>query len=544
MKTTWIIGGDPGCDLVIDLPSVSRRHCRLTRGLDGSFSVLDLGSTNGTFVNGLRASAETPVGRGDVVTLGLTVPMPWPAADVPDAAPPGATVFRVGREPDNDLVIDSPEVSGHHARVLVTPGARQGFVDDLGSTNGTAVGEHGPRVTRTPITPGDVIYFGPVAVQASRFFDAPGPPPPDRGTDLIFRGAVMTVGRDPACDRVFDLPVVSNVHARLTRSGRVLTVEDLGSSNGTYVNDRRVEKTATVSPGDLIGFGSCVVRLVDAEAGAAPLPPPGPVGSAARMAPSPEGRGTAGSAPFSPSPVLTAGFCLGAQSLVLAGLVSAAPRQDAGLAQFTAGVAVVWVGLCAAFFERLISRHERGEGSADGSTPGNLARALARTGLVTLACTLPLFSVVPRTVPDPGHWPAAFGVLGLTALVGAGLGRSVVGLSRSARLGVPVGVGLLAAVFAITALPLCPPPVTGPVVRSIGLVTPTRWCVEALALLSAGENAEGAAVASWFPAESDRYGTPACTVALLAMLGGLLYADAVSALTGAGRPRPAAPASR
>ncbi|MCH8829576.1 MAG: FHA domain-containing protein, partial [Planctomycetes bacterium] len=37
----WIIGADPGCDIVVDVPSVSGRHCRLIRNADG-FSVEDL----------------------------------------------------------------------------------------------------------------------------------------------------------------------------------------------------------------------------------------------------------------------------------------------------------------------------------------------------------------------------------------------------------------------------------------------------------------------------------------------------------------------
>ncbi|MCA1686518.1 MAG: FHA domain-containing protein, partial [Planctomycetia bacterium] len=168
-KTTWVIGGDPDCDLVVDVPSVSRHHCRLSRRRDGSFVVEDLGSTNGTFVNGQRIASETLVGREDAVTLGVTVPMPWPAE--PDRpTPAGVRVIRVGREPDNDVVIDSPEVSGHHARLVIAEGSGEATVEDLGSTNGTAVGSPDSRVTRATFRPGDVLYFGPVAVPAASFF--------------------------------------------------------------------------------------------------------------------------------------------------------------------------------------------------------------------------------------------------------------------------------------------------------------------------------------------------------------------------------------
>src|SRR5260370_17347008 len=43
--------------------------------------------------------------------------------------------FTIGRKPDNDLVIDNPAVSGHHALIFIEEGAF--FIEDLGSTNGT-----------------------------------------------------------------------------------------------------------------------------------------------------------------------------------------------------------------------------------------------------------------------------------------------------------------------------------------------------------------------------------------------------------------------
>src|SRR4051794_19365271 len=121
-QTTWIIGGDPACDVVIDRPSVSWRHCRLTLEADGTYVLEDLGSTNGTFVNGQRIFRETRVIRQDAIALGLSVPMIWPAEPTVNRAR-AETIIRVGRDPDNDLVIESPEVSGRHARVIFTPGA-------------------------------------------------------------------------------------------------------------------------------------------------------------------------------------------------------------------------------------------------------------------------------------------------------------------------------------------------------------------------------------------------------------------------------------
>jgi FHA domain/Domain of unknown function (DUF1707) len=64
-----VIGRSEDCDLVVRDRSVSREHAALRRGSDGWY-IADLGSTNGTFVNGWRVTTPAPVAFGDVVTVG------------------------------------------------------------------------------------------------------------------------------------------------------------------------------------------------------------------------------------------------------------------------------------------------------------------------------------------------------------------------------------------------------------------------------------------------------------------------------------------
>jgi serine phosphatase RsbU (regulator of sigma subunit) len=66
-----VIGRNPPADLILEGPTVSRRHCRLEL-LDGKLRVGDLASTNGTFVNGERITAE-PVALDDGASLGIGV---------------------------------------------------------------------------------------------------------------------------------------------------------------------------------------------------------------------------------------------------------------------------------------------------------------------------------------------------------------------------------------------------------------------------------------------------------------------------------------
>ena len=95
-KDIVTLGRDITNDIVINDPEVSRHHMRLTRGA-GGFTVEDLGSTNGTFVNGQRLTGARPLRTGDMIGLGETVTLAYEMAAAPAAAaaeepPPGGTV--------------------------------------------------------------------------------------------------------------------------------------------------------------------------------------------------------------------------------------------------------------------------------------------------------------------------------------------------------------------------------------------------------------------------------------------------------------------
>jgi pSer/pThr/pTyr-binding forkhead associated (FHA) protein len=159
---TWIIGSGVDCDLLVNKPTVSSRHCRLTELVDG-YLLEDLGSSNGTFVNGERLDSPKRVSRGDAITLGLTVPLPWPRP----AVSPDARIVRIGRDADNEIVLDDPRVSGHHARLVMRPGS-PALIEDAGSSNGTCVNSIEQRADRPiAIKETDTVYFGTLTVPAA-----------------------------------------------------------------------------------------------------------------------------------------------------------------------------------------------------------------------------------------------------------------------------------------------------------------------------------------------------------------------------------------
>jgi len=71
----------------------------------------------------------------------------------------------------------------------------------------------------------------------------------------------LIVGRSRSCDVVLDHDTVSRRHAALARDAEGWTVTDLGSSNGTWLDGRRVGAGARVRPGDQLLLGGCAVLL-------------------------------------------------------------------------------------------------------------------------------------------------------------------------------------------------------------------------------------------------------------------------------------------
>jgi pSer/pThr/pTyr-binding forkhead associated (FHA) protein len=69
------------------------------------------------------------------------------------------------------------------------------------------------------------------------------------------------IGRAQACAIRLDDTYVSQMHARLYGEGGGWFVEDLGSTNGTYLNDRRVVQPVPVHAGDVVKVGKTVLEL-------------------------------------------------------------------------------------------------------------------------------------------------------------------------------------------------------------------------------------------------------------------------------------------
>ena len=116
---------------------------------------------------------------------------------------------------------------------------------------------------------------------------------PTPGAAFALEGDQMTIGRDSTNEIVINDAEVSRRHARLTFQGGKYVLEDLGSTNGTFVNGQRLAGPRVLKPGEVVSFGEQIVLVFEAvnldpgatmvspraaavPASSRPMPPPPP----------------------------------------------------------------------------------------------------------------------------------------------------------------------------------------------------------------------------------------------------------------------------
>ncbi len=85
------------------------------------------------------------------------------------------------------------------------------------------------------------------------------------GHEHLLRDAITTIGRAVECDIVITSKRVSREHARLVREGRRVMLEDLNSTNGTFLNDERILEPMELRDGDIVGVGDVKFTFRDPD---------------------------------------------------------------------------------------------------------------------------------------------------------------------------------------------------------------------------------------------------------------------------------------
>ena len=200
-----------------------------------------------------------------------------PAAGARIAIGPEAMVF--GRtEQGIGRLGDDNELSRRHARISHHDGKL--LIEDLGSTNGTRVNS-GEISEPTTVGAGEVIELGRTELRVA---ELPAPPAtgavpclevvagPAAGSRIEVGQAPFVLGRAEMDEgRLGDDPEISRRHASasLLDPARIL-IEDLGSTNGTFVNGVRIGAPTVVGLGDSIQLGGTTLKAVAPEPSRAP----------------------------------------------------------------------------------------------------------------------------------------------------------------------------------------------------------------------------------------------------------------------------------
>jgi ABC-type multidrug transport system ATPase subunit/pSer/pThr/pTyr-binding forkhead associated (FHA) protein len=333
-----VIGRILPADVIISIEGVSRKHARIARDAAG-YTIEDLGSSNGTFLNNERLQTLKPILNGDLIRLGLDIELRLVALPEPKSeatvlkAPAEATVLnaqagpatavqepsmaeaspgtvvshspvdaannqasaaknrtilggsaviaetppqlvvnesgqepkiytitgtrlRIGRLPENDVVLNNHFVSRYHAELekrgndyylIPMPNIRNALLLDGVPVMEPARLRHGMKIRIGGWDPGEMAsldYLAPqddadLSQQKIRFSE----------------NNVMTIGRNPDNKIVLPAPTVSSFHAEVEKVGQRFRVRDLRSSNGTFVNGKSISGEVWVHPGDAIQIG-------------------------------------------------------------------------------------------------------------------------------------------------------------------------------------------------------------------------------------------------------------------------------------------------
>jgi pSer/pThr/pTyr-binding forkhead associated (FHA) protein len=83
---------------------------------------------------------------------------------------------------------------------------------------------------------------------------------PDRATFRIPPGTIKTIGRSSGAQFMLDAPLVSRLHCQLCATDKAIQVKDLDSTNGTFVNGRRI-MFAKLQAGDRLRLGRVELKI-------------------------------------------------------------------------------------------------------------------------------------------------------------------------------------------------------------------------------------------------------------------------------------------
>ncbi len=214
----------------------------------------------------------------------------------------------IGREPTNYIVLSSKAVSRNHAEILHE--GEQFFIRDLASTHGTFLNKNKiPSKEKILLRSSDSLFMGDFELtfvvpekdaleeiyestdtdilevkmvkKLLKAMDRQSAPSlevmdgPQAAARFVLEGKTqdIVIGRDPACEFAIDADVISRKHARVEKRYDTITLYDLKSKNGVYVNREKI-KEKKLKDGDVIHLGTLTLSFRNPQELSADLSPP------------------------------------------------------------------------------------------------------------------------------------------------------------------------------------------------------------------------------------------------------------------------------
>jgi ABC-type multidrug transport system ATPase subunit/pSer/pThr/pTyr-binding forkhead associated (FHA) protein len=162
----------------------------------------------------------------------------------------------IGRVEGNDIVVPSQIVSSRHARLEKADGGYK--ITALPEARNPVLIEGRPLEGSRLLRHGDILRIGSLdpGMMVTLAYTVPGEVTQDLEQEVVFgSNSIIQIGRDPGNDVVVASPNVSRFHAQIERVGQRYRVEDLRSSNGTFVNGERIDGAVWLKPEDTIRIG-------------------------------------------------------------------------------------------------------------------------------------------------------------------------------------------------------------------------------------------------------------------------------------------------
>lgn len=231
------IGRTKDCDVRLPTSSVSKKHAVIANVEKNRWTIRDLGSKNGTFIEGqaVTKGLALPLPSGTLVRFGPEVRLTFLDGDAMERLLRQLDpVLRQEKVQPQELPLpsyldeDEETEAGTETKPALAEKVREALSEKIESLVSQAkqARSHAPRAPEPANRDEDL--FALVC-------------PPFAPVRLV-TGSAVSVGRDAANDLILPHPQVSRRHARFERSGDTVLVTDLDSANGTWIADRRIAR--------------------------------------------------------------------------------------------------------------------------------------------------------------------------------------------------------------------------------------------------------------------------------------------------------------